>query len=81
MGFISQESAAYKKTRLLRMSDVISLTGLPKSTIYLKIKNKEFPNQVPIGTRSVAWVEAEINDWIEKNIQNRKEKCQWENVK
>ncbi|WP_163377314.1 helix-turn-helix transcriptional regulator, partial [Enterobacter hormaechei] len=35
-----------------------------------------FPNQVPIGTRSVAWVEEEINDWIEKNIQNRKVKCQ-----
>ncbi|MCU3015319.1 AlpA family transcriptional regulator [Enterobacter hormaechei subsp. oharae] len=76
MGFISQDNAAYKKFRLLRMSDVISLTGLPKSTIYLKIKNKEFPNQVPIGTRSVAWVEEEINDWIEKNIQNRKVKCQ-----
>ncbi|EDW2284004.1 TPA: AlpA family transcriptional regulator [Salmonella enterica] len=76
MGFISRENAAYKKFRLLRMSEVISLTGLPKSTIYLKIKNKEFPNQVPIGTRSVAWVEEEINDWIEKNIQNRKVKCQ-----
>lgn len=67
-----QREPSYKKLRLLRMSDVIELTGLPKSTIYLKMKNKEFPGQVPIGTRSVAWVETEINDWIEKNIQNRK---------
>ncbi|WP_420197272.1 helix-turn-helix transcriptional regulator, partial [Escherichia coli] len=43
------------------MSEVINLTGLPKSTIYLKIKNDEFPNQVSIGSRSVAWVEHEVN--------------------
>lgn len=72
MSFMSQSDSAYKKLRLLRMTDVINLTGLPKSTIYLKIKNKEFPDQVSIGARSVAWVEAEINEWIEKNIQNRK---------
>ncbi|WP_407929811.1 helix-turn-helix transcriptional regulator [Lelliottia aquatilis] len=72
---MSQSDSAYKKLRLLRMMDVIKLTGLPKSTIYLKIKNKEFPDQVSIGARSVAWVETEINEWIERNIQNRKSNC------
>ncbi|HFP9580503.1 TPA: AlpA family phage regulatory protein, partial [Escherichia coli] len=24
-----------------------------------------------IGSRSVAWVENEVNEWIEKNIKNR----------
>ncbi|EBG9167462.1 AlpA family phage regulatory protein, partial [Salmonella enterica] len=24
-----------------------------------------------IGSRSVAWVENEVNEWIEKNIANR----------
>lgn len=57
--------------KLLRMLDVIKMTGLPKSTIYLKIKNKEFPNQVSIGARSVAWVESEVNEWIESNIRER----------
>ncbi|MBL5883241.1 AlpA family transcriptional regulator [Lelliottia aquatilis] len=75
MSFMSQSDSAYKKLRLLRMMDVIKLTGLPKSTIYLKIKNKEFPDQVSIGARSVAWVETEINEWIERNIQNRKSNC------
>jgi prophage regulatory protein len=75
MSFMSQRDSAYKKLRLLRMTDVIKLTGLPKSTIYLKIKNKEFPDQVSIGARSVAWVETEINEWIERNIQNRKSNC------
>ena len=57
--------------RLLRITDVINLTGLPKSTIYLKVKNNQFPSQVKIGSRSVAWVENEIQEWIKNNIQRR----------
>ncbi|EGT4304316.1 helix-turn-helix transcriptional regulator [Cronobacter sakazakii] len=57
--------------RLLRIADVIGMTGLPKSTIYLKIKKNQFPSQVPIGERSVAWVENEIQEWIKNNIQRR----------
>ncbi|EKC6206615.1 AlpA family transcriptional regulator [Cronobacter sakazakii] len=57
--------------RLLRITDVINLTGLPKSTIYLKVKNNQFPSQVKIGSRSVAWVENEIQEWIKNNIQKR----------
>lgn len=57
--------------RLLRISEVMNLTGLPKSTIYLKIKNKEFPAQLQIGLRSVAWLESEIQDWIINSIHGR----------
>ncbi|HGD8111766.1 TPA: helix-turn-helix transcriptional regulator [Escherichia coli] len=72
MSLLPRENAPQKRYRLLRISEVINLTGLPKSTIYIKIKNDEFPNQVSIGSRSVAWVEHEVNEWIEKNILNRK---------
>ncbi|EHQ8971635.1 AlpA family transcriptional regulator [Escherichia coli] len=71
MSLLPGRDTSKKNYRLLRISDVINLTGLPKSTIYLKIKNNEFPNQVSIGSRSVAWVENEVNEWIEKNIANR----------
>lgn len=57
--------------RLLRISEVMNLTGLPKSTIYLKIKNKSFPAQLQIGLRSVAWLESEIQDWIINSIHGR----------
>jgi len=49
----------------------MNLTGLPKSTIYLKMKNKQFPSQLQIGSRSVAWLESEIQEWILKNINQR----------
>ncbi|WP_200550295.1 AlpA family transcriptional regulator [Kosakonia sp. LAM2021] len=72
MGLLPRKNISEEKLRLLRISEVINLTGLPKSTIYLKIKNKQFPTQLQIGTRSVAWLENEIHDWIINNIENRK---------
>lgn len=72
MGLLPREHSSGGTYRLLRISDVINITGLPKSTIYLKIKNKQFPNQVQIGSRSVAWVEEEVNQWIKDNIHKRK---------
>ena len=56
------------KNKFLRLSSVIELTGLSRSTIYLMIKNDEFPEQVSLGERSVAWIEKEILDWIEMKI-------------
>ncbi|EQC4544254.1 AlpA family phage regulatory protein [Cronobacter sakazakii] len=35
------------------------------------MKKNQFPSQVPIGERSVAWVENEIQEWIKNNIQRR----------
>lgn len=72
MGLLPRKNISDEKLRLLRISDVINLTGLPKSTIYLKIKNKQFPTQLQIGLRSVAWLENEIQDWIINNIEKRK---------
>lgn len=58
--------------RLMRMPDVINMTGLPRSTIYLKMKNNEFPQQVQISSRSVAWIESEIQAWINTSVSKRK---------
>jgi prophage regulatory protein len=50
-------------TTLLRMRQVRLRTGLSRSTIYLKMKNGEFPTQVSLGPRAVGWLEAEIERW------------------
>lgn len=72
MSLLPHGNPHLENCRLLRIPDVMALTGLPKSTIYLKVKNKDFPTQVQIGARSVAWVESEVNDWIINNLRNRK---------
>ncbi|EML1934319.1 AlpA family transcriptional regulator [Providencia sp. 21OH12SH02B-Prov] len=59
------------ESRLLRLPEVTLLTGLPTSTIYLKMKSNDFPKQMKIESRSVAWLESEINEWIINNARRR----------
>jgi prophage regulatory protein len=52
-------------TKLLRLPEVMEITGLPKSTIYHYIKEGKFPPQIKIGLRSVGWRDDHINKWID----------------
>ena len=54
--------------RLLRLPDVKALTGLGRSTIYLKMAKGEFPNAVKLGERAVAWPQADIERWIQDRV-------------
>ncbi|KGU41816.1 helix-turn-helix transcriptional regulator [Xanthomonas citri] len=56
--------------RFLRIPDVMSRTGLSKSTIYAKIRLKEFPAPVSLGSIS-AWVESEISEWMDAQVAAR----------
>jgi prophage regulatory protein len=55
-------------TTILRLSDVVSRTGLARSTIYLRIKKGEFPKPIHLGDRAVGWLETEIDEWLEDRI-------------
>lgn len=52
-------------TKLIRLSEVMSKTGYSKSWIYKLIKKNHFPKSIKIGTRSVAFIDREIEEWIE----------------
>jgi prophage regulatory protein len=60
-----------KPKRLIRRPVVINMTGLKTSQIYDLIAEKRFPAPVPIGARAVAWVESEVEAWIEARIRER----------
>lgn len=55
--------------RIIRLPDVKKTTGLAKSTIYKKVAANEFPKPIPLGSKSVGWLESEIQKWIEDKIQ------------
>jgi prophage regulatory protein len=57
--------------RILRLRQVIALTGFSRSTLYRYIQNQQFPNQVRLGPRIVGWLEDEVNDWILEKVQFR----------
>ncbi len=43
-------------------------TGLARSTIYKMMAANNFPGQIALGSKSVGWVEAEIEQWIQERI-------------
>lgn len=57
--------------RLIKLKDVMSNTGLARSTIYKYISEGLFPKPVCLGERAVAWVESEIQEWIVDKIEQR----------
>lgn len=59
--------------RLIRLPDVIAITGLRRSTVYALIRDNKFPKQVQLGTRGAAWVESEIQDWMMQRIAARQQ--------
>lgn len=57
--------------RLLRLPDVAAKTGKSKPAIYAAIRAGTFPAPVPIGTNSVAWLESEVDGWIQARLDER----------
>lgn len=55
--------------RLLRLHQVEEKTGFGRSWIYQKIQDQQFPRAIHIGTTSVAWLESDIDDWIQQQIR------------
>lgn len=54
--------------KLLRKKDVLAATGFENSTLYKYISEGGFPKPVSLGERAVAWVESEVEAWIEARI-------------
>lgn len=52
----------------IRLSEVQRRTGYSKAWIYRLIKEQRFPQSVKIGSRSIAFIESEIEDWINQRI-------------
>lgn len=54
---------------ILRLPAVKARTGLSRSTIYLRISEGSFPKPVSLGGRAVGWIEAEITEWLNQQIE------------
>lgn len=59
--------------KLLRRHNVEERTGTSRSFIYQGMQDGTFPLSIRIGPNSVAWLESEINDWIEARIRNTRQ--------
>ena len=56
---------------ILRLPTVKAITGLSRSTIYLRMSEGSFPRQVNLGSRAVGWISSEIDHWTEEKLASR----------
>lgn len=54
--------------RLLRLPEVLNLTGLSRTTLYRLAANGEFPEPRRIAARAVAWPSSEVEQWIAARV-------------
>jgi prophage regulatory protein len=57
--------------RILRQPEVVRRTGLSGDLIDLLEQRNQFPRRVPLTTRTVGWIEAEVASWIQERIELR----------
>ena len=67
--------------RFIRLPEVLSRTGYGRTSIYRKMEEGSFPRSVKLGgpledsnafdCRAVAWIEDEVEQWIEYRIEER----------
>ncbi|WP_080439901.1 helix-turn-helix transcriptional regulator [Burkholderia ubonensis] len=53
----------------LRMKQVVAKVGLGQSTIYRMIADGEFPKPFEIMAKRNAWLESDIDAWLEERVQ------------
>jgi len=60
----TQEDANMVSKTIWRLPEVMGRTGLPRSTIYHKMSQNEFPQSINLGVRSVGWIADEVEQFL-----------------
>lgn len=66
------KEAQEEPLRFLRMKDVMDLTGLSRTGIYMSIGRGEFPEPVKLGSKAIAFVESEVQSWMRDRADNHR---------
>lgn len=70
-----EKSMNQKYEKFIRLSEVIKRTGISRSSIYRLVNKNKFPAPVRISEKTIAFIESEINDWIENLINSSRNKA------
>lgn len=64
-----EENPVQQTLVMLRLPQVTAMTGLPQSSVYALIAQNEFPKPVALSVNRVAWIEAEIQNWLRARVE------------
>jgi prophage regulatory protein len=53
---------------ILRLPDVIRVTGLSRSSVYEKARRGQFPKSVKISQRVIGWRIGEVRQWLREPL-------------
>ncbi len=77
----SKNTTPKQKHRFIRLNEVLSRTGFGRTSIYRKMEEGSFPKSLKLGgppkdpsifdSRAVAWIEDEVDHWMESRIDDR----------
>lgn len=54
--------------QVLRLPQVIQVTGLCRSMIYQLEAADRFPRRIRIGSRAVGWLHSEVQQWLADQV-------------
>lgn len=57
--------------RIMRLRDVVQLTGLSRASIYRMIRAETFPGQFKLGSNSVGFLSTEVEQWLLDRMRSR----------
>ncbi len=59
---------------IIRRKEVSAKTGLPRSSLYDRVKAGVFPAPIRLGAgmKATGWVESEVDAWIAEQIANNR---------
>lgn len=64
------EEQSPRPSRLIRAAEVYDRTALSRASIWRRVREGAFPKPVTLGYNRIAWVEADIDEWIEDQRTN-----------
>ena len=59
------------ENRALRIAAVQAKTGLTRTRVYELVESGDFPQPIKIGKRAVAWIEREVEAWLQTRVAER----------
>ena len=64
--------------KILELSEVMKATRLSRSTIYKRMREGTFPDQIKLGEsergeRKVVWLESDIEGWLKERISTSRQ--------
>lgn len=67
---MSTNSCNNENIKFLRRSDVLLRCAFSNTTLHRLIHAGDFPTPIQLSPRAVAWIESEVNDWIQQRIES-----------